>query len=134
MTTATILTDLAGITYSLTANTKAQRFQVWDEEFESFDLFPLIVVESGPEEDEPLVNLGSLVTFHPAIHLFAEDDTAANMEAWRDDIRNAVMNNATLRNDVISVAVESVAVSLSENRKLQHLRLQLNITFEITHT
>ena len=134
MTTETILADLNNITYSATAHTKERRFRVHDEEFEEFDKFPLIVIESGSEEDRPLVNRGSEVRFRPSVHFFAENETAANMETWRDAIRNAIMNDTTLRADAILVTVTGIAAGESEVRKLQHLTFSLEIVFDISHT
>lgn len=136
MTRGTLLTDLYNVTYNTGNYEKAQRFLLGaDEEFEDFTKFPLVVIESGPEEDEPLANLQSRVTFHPAVHIYIEDDTAANVETWIDGARNAIMNNTTLRADSVEAPqVESIDVSVSENRKLYHARIQVKLVFDITHT
>lgn len=135
MTRGTLLTDLYNVTYNAGTYGKTQRFLLADEEFEDFTQFPLVVIESGPEEDEPLANLQSRVTFHPAVHIYIEDDTAANVETWIDGARNAIMNNATLRADSMEAPqVEAIDVSVSENRKLYHARIQVKLVFDITHT
>ena len=134
MTTATLLTDLYNIT--VTGATKRQMFQLPpDEEFLDFTDFPLYVVESGNEEDEPVMNRESTVTFYPAVHFFIEDASASDMETWRDTIRNGIMNNATLRADCLDAPqVTEITVSLSETRKLMHMKFQLKLTFYNTHT
>lgn len=135
MTTATILTDLYNITYSSTSHTKRQIFQLPpNEEFIDFTDFPLVVVESGDEEDEPQATKYTKIMFRPTIHFYAEDETAANMETWRESIRTAIMNDTTLRDDTLSVKVENIEVKLSETRKLQHLIFRLAIEFDQTYT
>jgi hypothetical protein len=135
MSCATILTDLYNVTLtSITGLTKEQRFRVVDEEFAEFTKFPLYVVETGDEEDAPQSNRVSKISFHPAVHYFAEDDTLANMETARETIRNAIMNDTTLRADSFTVHIDKITVSMTENRKQQHLRFDLTIEFEIVHT
>lgn len=134
MTTATILTDLYNITY-VTAATKTQLFQVLpDEEFEDFTTFPLIIVESGPEELETMANRVGRSNFHPSVHMVVSDDTASNMESYRDTIRNAIMNDTTLRNDSLDVSVDKITPYLSPNMKRQRLKFDLTILFDITFT
>lgn len=123
------------ITYATAGTfTAERRFQVHDEEFEKFDTFPLIVVESGSEDSEPHANRVSESIFHPAVHFFIEDAAADTIEGWRDSIRNAIYNSTSLRGHATSVIVSGIEVSESEIRKLAHLKFNLDITFDITHT
>lgn len=134
MTTATLLSDLAGVSYGVSGSTTEQRFQVHDEDFEDFAKFPLIVVESGPEDNTIKAGKYSEISFHPAVWLYCEDETAANMESYRDSIRNAILNNTTLRTDTFEVIVDKITPSLSPNRKLQRLKFDITLNFAIQHT
>lgn len=134
MTTEEILDDLYAITYSDTSYSIARRFQAHDEDFEDFESFPLIVVTTGPEDIEAKANLFTTSIFQPEIHFFYEDQTAETMETWRDDIRNAIYEDSSLRGDAISVNITSIVPSESEDRKLQHLIFYLEIEFDIEHT
>lgn len=130
MTTGQIMTALAGITYSSTSHTVVERFQNHNEEFEDFTIFPVVVVTDGPEEDDWQANNICLVSFHPEVHFYAEGQTAAQMKTWRDDIRNAIYNSATLESYCMEKRIDRITVSESENRKLQRVSFFLTITFD----
>ena len=132
-TTGSIMTALYGITYATGSYTKEERFQLHEEDFEEFNKFPLIVIVDGDEENEPQANLKTESAYHPQVHFFTEGETIANMKTWRDDIRNAIYEDSTLRGLAILVEVDSIIPSEPENRKLQHLAFGLTITFDINH-
>lgn len=129
-TTGAIMTALAGITYSTTSHTVVERFQNWDEEFEDFTNFPVVVVTDGDEENEPQANKIYTVTYHPEVHFYAENQTAANMKSWREEMRAAIMNDVTLEGLCIEKNIDEIVPSLSATRKLQHLAFYLTITFD----
>ena len=135
MTTETIMDALYGITYSSTAYTKERRFRVSeDDEFENFENFPLIVIESGDEIVAEQANRVTESTFYPAVHFFDENVASDTMETWRKDIRNAIYGNATLRAAVINMTMPGIEANQSENRKLNHLKFSLEITFDTHYT
>lgn len=133
MNTQTIINDLAAVAYSEGDYTVECRFRVHDEEFEEFAKFPLVVVESGDEEDNPNANGSSDIVFMPTVHLYTENGTLSEMEAWRDAIRNAIMSDSALIRDSDYLAVTGIMIAESDARKLQHMIFSLEIRFEIYH-
>ena len=131
--TATLLTDLAGISYGISGSTTAQVFQYHDADLLDFTTFPLILVEDGEENNEIGGNETNTTFFHPKVHLFVEAGTAANLAGYRDTIRNAIYSDATLQADAIGVLIDSIIPSESESRKLQHLEFSLTLEIDIAH-
>jgi len=133
-TTENILATLATITYSQTSHTVERRFQLHDTEYEDFTDFPLIVVVSGNEEIDNNANSMADSIFHPVVHFFIEGATAATMETWRENIRNAIMQSATLWSYSLQVMITAITVDEPENRKLQHIQFDLEVVFEKSYT
>lgn len=134
MTTEQILDDLVAITYSGSDYTVDEQFQVHEDDYTDFTDFPLIVVESGPEDSQPMANKRSETTFHPSVHFYIEDGSVDTVEGWRDSIRNAIYNDSTLRGHANSVAIDEIEVAEPDERKLAHFIFRLSITFDITHS
>jgi len=132
--TAEIMDDLANITYSATTHTVESRISVHEDDFEDFENFPLIVVAPGDEDCEEQANLITQTNFHPEVHFFIEDTSTATLEGWRDDIRNAIYRDETLRSHILMVSIDEIILTEPEDRKLQHLAFMLTIVFDITHT
>lgn len=131
MSTATIQTALAGISYATAGTyTTVTAFQLHGLEFEDYTKFPVIVVVDGPEEDEWIGPELCNVQYHPEVHFFAENLTASNMTTWRENIRDAIMGSATLEAACIEKQIDSVTVDEQDNRKLQHIAFYLTITFD----
>lgn len=129
-TTGAIMTALAGITYSTTSHTVVERFQNWDEEFEDFTNFPVVVVTDGDEECELQSNLQYHVSYHPEVHLYVEGQTPTQMKTWREEMRAAIINSTALEALCIEKNIDEIVPSLSATRKLQHLAFYLTITFD----
>ena len=134
MNTATIMANLAAITFSVTSHTVASRVFVHEDDFEDFENFPLIIVAPGSEECVEQANLITETRFHPEVHFFIEDTSVATLEGWRDDIRNAIYRDATLRGNILTVDIDEIILTEPEDRKLQHLAFMLTIVFDIQHT
>jgi hypothetical protein len=133
-TSAQILTDLEGITYSATSHTVSRQFQILPEEgFEDFTNFPVFVITDGDEEGEPQANKQSQVMYHPEIHFFAEAESNADMVAWRDDARDAIMSNSTLWSHADNVIIDAINAFQSPDRSLQKLVFFLTIEFMVDH-
>ncbi len=130
---ATLLTDLAGISYGVSGSTTVQVFRHHDDDLTDFTTFPLILIEDGEENVETGGNKVTTTFFHPKVHLFVEADTAANLAAYRDSMRNAIYENATLQTDTIDISVDGIVPSESESRKLQHLEFSLPLTIDKAH-
>jgi len=133
VTTEDILDDLVAITYG-TGYTTIEEFQFHEEDYQDFTTFPLIIVESGPENSQPFANKRTETTFHPSVHFLIEDASVDTIEGWRDSIRNAIYNSTTLRGHANSVAIDEIEVLEPENRKLAHMKFNLSINFDIAHT
>lgn len=134
MNSSDVMGLLENITFSSNDYNQLTRFQPIDEEFEDFEMFPLIVLSTGEEEISPQANLRSIYRFHPSIHLYCEDMDVEDMDAWKDDIVNAIMDDAELLAAVIRRNVIKITPRLSEQRKLQILRFDLEIIFDNSHT
>jgi len=132
-TTAQILTDLSGITYSSSSNTVARMYQILPDEFIDFTDFPVFIVTDGNKECQPHATRVSKVFFHPEIHFFAEAESAADMAAWNDSAYDAIMTNSTLWSHADNVSVDNIDAFQSPDRSIQKLVFYLTIEFDVDH-
>lgn len=133
-TTENIMDALYAITYySGQTYTVTRRFQIINEDFENFDTFPLIVVTTGLESNTPLANRVVETEFHPEVHLFMENADADTVQAWQDNMRTAILGNATLLGYTHELFIDSITPYLSPNRKLQRLTFSLTVKFDTTY-
>lgn len=135
MTTGSIMTTLAGLTYYAGQTyTVEERYQLHEEDFEDFTKFPCILVVDGNEEGAPYAIRTMRISYHPTLHFITENMSVANLKLWRDNIRNAVMGSAALWAGDNVVNVDGIIVYESGTRKLQHIAFNLTIEYDNHYT
>jgi hypothetical protein len=131
MNTEQILDDLFGISYGTPGTYSVGRlYKVHDDDFADFTEFPLIVIEDGDEASEPRANRMVQITYMPKVHLYVENQSSETVTTWRENIRNAIYGDATLRGHCNSVLIAGIECSEPETRKLQHVVFTLELPFD----